>query len=67
MSTPKPPELTDAQRQRLITFAEQHGKCWRSKLKRLWWSGADDREPDGHLLRQVRNTIGPSRLDDVRF
>lgn len=61
------PELTPEQRARLIAFAEQHGSNWKAKLKRLWWSGADAQERDGHLLRQVRNTIGPSRLDSLKF
>lgn len=64
MSTP---ELTPEQRTRLIEFAEQHGANWKAKLKRLWWSGKDEQQKDGHLLRQVRNSVGPHRLNDVRF
>jgi hypothetical protein len=38
---------------------------WKEHLLTVWMSGADAREPDGHLLRQVRNEFGPSWLAKV--
>jgi hypothetical protein len=36
---------------------------WKEHLITCWMSGADAREPSGHLLRQVRNQFGPSWLE----
>jgi hypothetical protein len=57
--------MTDEQRDQLKQFAAQHGRNWKSKLRELWMRGADANEPSGHLLRQVRNQVGPSGLDKV--
>jgi hypothetical protein len=57
--------LTAEQQSALVAFATRHGRNWKSALRRLWDTGRDDREPDGPLLRQVRNTLGPSGL--VRY
>jgi len=46
----------------LRTFANEHGRSWRSKLRRLW-----DASGDEGLLRQARNVIGPSGLDSIQF
>ena len=46
----------------LRKFANEHGRSWRSKLRRLWDSGGDT-----GLLRQARNAIGPSGLDSIKF
>jgi hypothetical protein len=35
---------------------------WKEHLLTCWMSGADAREPDGHLLRQLRNQFGPTWL-----
>ena len=46
-------------------FAAKYGKLrggWQEHLITCWMSGADAREPNGHLLRQVRNQFGPSWL-----
>lgn len=54
--------LNEDQCKRLIEFAVENGKGWQQKLLDLWMSGKDASERDGHLLRQVRNVIGPSGL-----
>lgn len=54
--------LTPAQTAALASFAERNGPRWKDKLNALWLDGADDREPEGPLLRQIRNAIGPSGL-----
>ena len=59
--------LTEEQCVRLREFAAEHGRRWRSVLRELWMSGCDVAEPRGHLLRQVRNTVGPSGLDKIRL
>ena len=50
-------------------FAAKYGKLrggWQEHLITCWMSGADAREPSGHLLRQVRNQFGPSWLAKYR-
>jgi hypothetical protein len=46
-------------------FAAKYGNLrggWKEHLLTVWMSGADAREPNGHLLRQLRNQFGPSWL-----
>ena len=59
--------MTNEQRDRLQQFRDEHGRNWKDKLRMLWMRGADTREPDGHLLRQIRNTVGPSGLEKVKL
>jgi hypothetical protein len=51
----------------LQAYAAKHGAQWKRKLYAAWFSGRDDREPGGHLLRQVRNQAGPSWLKGVKL
>jgi len=54
--TKKPPlDLTPEQLLRIEQFKEKHGREWRSTLQLMWSTGTDVRQPDGHLLRQIRN------------
>jgi hypothetical protein len=53
---------TPAQLAALKAYAAKHGLQWRRKLADAWLIGADATDPDGHLLRQLRNTLGPSWL-----
>lgn len=53
---------TTEQTAALQRFAQNHGRTWKSKLTDAWISGRDDRLPDGSLLRQVRNELGPQWL-----
>jgi hypothetical protein len=48
----------------LREFARTHGRCWKSKLRRLWETGQD-----AHCsgLRRARNVIGPSGLDNIKL
>lgn len=59
--------ITDEQRDRLRQFKDEHGRNWKDKLRLLWMKGTDTAESGGHLLRQVRNTVGPSGLEKVRL
>lgn len=49
----------------VAAFALRHGLAWKEALASAWWNGSDCREPDGHLLRQVRNRYGPAWLESV--
>lgn len=51
----------------LQRYALKYGRTWKSKLSAAWANGGDEREPDGGLLRQVRNTFGPSWLMAFKF
>jgi len=50
--------------ERLKQFKAENGRLWKSKLRELWFTGAD---ADDALLRQARNLIGPSDLDSVKL
>jgi hypothetical protein len=54
--------LTPEQMSSLQDFAERNGRRWKSRLCDLWQSGRDACEPEGPLLRQVRNAVGPYGL-----
>lgn len=59
--TPTPEQLA-AVRQ----FRDKYGRGWREGLLNAWMNGRDASEPDGHLLRQVRNQFGPTWLGRVQ-
>lgn len=56
-NTPNP-----EQQCRLDEFKRRFGTAWKSKLGAMWADGRDADQPDGHLLRQLRNELGPSWL-----
>ena len=43
-------------------FKAKYGPAWKDKLSQAWMAGWEHLEPNGHLLRQVRNNCGPSWL-----
>lgn len=47
-------------------FALKHGRYWKRELRLAWYTGRDAEEPEGHLLRQVRNNFGPPWLEKYR-
>lgn len=50
----------------LAIFIARHGTItWKRLLTDMWIVGADINEPQGHLLRQVRNQFGPKWLNSV--
>lgn len=61
MTKPKP-SPTPEQLEALKYYARVHGRYWKSSLSAAWASGQDVNERDGALLRQIRNTLGPSWL-----
>lgn len=58
-------ELTSEQREALLQFANRYGADWKRELLDRWVNGTDTAEPGGHLLRQVRNRLGPQWLEKV--
>lgn len=58
-------ELNDEQQAALLSFKEKYGRNWKSKLADKWFTGSDDKEPNGHLLRQIRNQKGASWLGNL--
>lgn len=62
------PALPDDARRALDAFAVKYAKVeggWREHLSILWATGGDTQEPDGGLLRAIRNTYGPTWLMEV--
>lgn len=53
---------TNDQAEALQRFADSHGRTWKSHLCQVVWPGDLQLGPDDALLRQVRNTLGPSWL-----
>jgi hypothetical protein len=51
----------------LQAFRARHGRTWKDKLMTMWLTGRDANEPQGHLLRQVRNRLGPSWLAKLKL
>lgn len=62
---PKPSldDLTDEQREALLKFKKDHGHTWKYKLNSAWQTGTDANMTGGHLLRQIRNQLGPQWLE----
>lgn len=58
---------TTEQLDALRAFATKYGKNWKERLNDMWWNGTDDREPNGGLLRQLRNRFGPRWLEAFEF
>lgn len=50
--------------ERLQKFARETGTYWKSKLVEMWARGEDANDP---LLRQLRNNLGPAKLQEWRF
>ncbi len=49
-------ELPDDCREAVLAFAAKHGRNWKAKLADAWGMGTDTREPNGHALRDIRNS-----------
>ena len=57
-------KLNDEQMNALREYAEHNGRAWRERLIDDWVHGRDGNSP---LLRQVRNTVGPSGLMRIKL
>ena len=60
------PAWTDEELLTLVEFRRRNGHRWKSKLLDLYLFGKDDREPNGAVLRWIRNRQGPGRVDALR-
>lgn len=58
---------TPEQLQALVDFSKRHGRYWKRELNLMWFNGRDADEPNGHLLRQVRNQLGPTWLHHFKL
>lgn len=58
--------LSSEQKAALRRFRETHGRTWKDTLRSMWSSGKDVTQPEGGLLRQIRNNYGPSRLEKLK-
>ena len=54
--------LTQEQQDVIAEFANTHGRKWKSVLSKMWMNGSDANQPNGHVLRSIRNTLGPRWL-----
>lgn len=61
MKTPTPEQMRV-----LRELAARRGKSWKNDLMRMWLDGSDANQPEGHLLRQVRNQLGPTWLNEFK-
>ena len=59
--------ISDEHMEAIKSYADKHGKDWKQKLSTAWMKGTDSSEPNGHLLRQVRNQHGPSVLSKLKI
>ncbi|KKN96135.1 hypothetical protein LCGC14_0170640 [marine sediment metagenome] len=59
--------LTQEQVDALTRFKAAKGRTWKNRLIELWSSGQDASSQDGALLRQIRNTLGPSGLAKLKL
>jgi hypothetical protein len=56
------PKLSAEQLNALQQFAATHGRNWKSELHSMWIDGRDACQPNGSILRQIRNWFGPTWL-----
>jgi hypothetical protein len=58
-------DLSPEHRAALKAYALRNGRFWKRKLLLAWSTGRDAEEPDGPLLREIRNRHGPSLLQGL--
>ena len=58
-------DLPPEHRAALKAYALRNGRFWKRKLLLAWSTGRDAEEPDGPLLREIRNRHGPSLLQGL--
>ena len=65
MPKSKATDMTAEQKAALRAYALRNGRFWKRRLWAAWIDGADAKEPEGAVLRQIRNTHGPSLLTRI--
>ena len=58
MPKSKATDMTAEQKAALRAYALRNGRFWKRRLWAAWINGADAIEPEGAVLRQIRNTHG---------
>ena len=58
-------DLTPEHRAALKAYALRNGRFSKRRLLVAWSTGRDADEPDGPLLREIRNRHGPSLLQGL--
>ena len=58
-------DLKPEHRAALKAYALRNGQFWKRRLLVAWSTGRDADEPDGPLLREIRNRHGPSLLQGL--
>jgi hypothetical protein len=58
-------DMTAEQKAALRAYALRNGRFWKRRLWAAWIDGSDAKEPEGAVLRQIRNTHGPSLLTRI--
>lgn len=59
------PPLTEQEQAALQDYAARHGRSWKRILNNVWMGEAPD--DAGQVLRSLRNTRGPTWLDQCRL
>jgi hypothetical protein len=54
------------QKEALQAFANRFGKSWKTALMEKWYKGTDVNEPEGTMLREIRNLYGARWLSAYR-
>jgi len=58
-------DLPPEHRAALKAYAQRNGRFWKRNLLLAWSTGRDADEPDGPLLREIRNRYGPALLQGL--
>ena len=58
-------DMTAEQKAALRAYALRNARFWKRRLWVAWIDGSDAKEPEGAVLRQIRNTHGPSLLTRI--
>lgn len=59
--------VTPEMRTVLQRYKIENGRGWKAMLREAWLTGHDANHPDGAVLREIRNKLGPSWLMKVKL
>ena len=66
MPKPNPAaNLSSEQKAALRAYALRNGRFWKRRLAAAWMNGRDADDPEGPILRQIRNAGGSSLLTRI--
>ena len=67
MRAMSPVALSPERKAALKAYAARNGPFWKRALWTAWLNGEDADEPEGPVLRQIRNACGPAILKRVQL